>query len=70
MTKRRDESWLWLVLGMFSLLLAAVQFMDMLRKNDLVVDTVFFLLAFGATFYFFAKWSHDDHRPPWDDPTR
>jgi hypothetical protein len=70
MAPKRDESWLWLVLGMISMLLAAVQFMDMLRKNDLVVDAIFFLLAFGATLFFFTKWAHDDHRPPWEDPTR
>ena len=70
MAPKRDESWLWLVLGIISMLLATVQFMDMLRKNDFLVDTLFFVLAFGATLYFFAKWARDDHRPPWDDPTR
>jgi len=70
MAPKRDESWLWLVLGIISMLLATVQFMDMLRKNDFLVDTLFFVLAFGATLYFFAKWARDDHRPPWDDSTR
>lgn len=67
MTHKRDDAWLWLGLGIASMLLAAVQFMDMLRRNELVVDALFFLLAFGAAMYFLSRWARYGHRRPWED---
>ena len=66
MSARGPAVGVWFVLGLVSALLSAIQFYDLLTKNDFVVDLVFFLIALGLAITFMVRWTHSDHRRPWE----
>jgi len=61
MSQGGNPTWLWFGLGVVCIVVTAVQFFDLFRRGDVLVDLVFFFLALGLAIVFMRRWSAGDH---------